>query len=71
LQVFLVDRCPVPSAAGWSAQPKKTVLPSPIAPIFGNFSSQWRTIAGASFSIFDLLFNSEKTYGILKKLTDS
>jgi hypothetical protein len=45
LQVILVDRCPIPSAAGWSAQPQKNnVLPSPIAPIFGNKSSQWRRI---------------------------
>jgi hypothetical protein len=29
LQVILVDRCPVPSAAGWSAQPKKKFATEP------------------------------------------
>jgi hypothetical protein len=47
LQVILVDGCPVLSAAGWSASPKKYMLPSLIAPIFGNVSSQWRRIVGS------------------------
>ena len=46
LQVILVDRCPVPSdlQPGGRPSPKKKVLPSPIAPIFGSISSQWRRI---------------------------
>ena len=66
LQVNLVDRCPVPSAAGWSAQPQKQMCYQAQAHLFSDISSQWQRIDCSSLLILDYDLSPKTIMGSLK-----